>query len=329
MKMKKNLAIIGCGRIAQAYLKIIEKIPSAKLTAVCDASAPVAKSVGEQSKCRAYTDYKRMVDEEELDAVVICTPPNVHANISVYALERGVHVLCEKPLAIRLADASLMVQAARRHKVVLMMASKFRYVEDVVQAKGMLESGLIGKPVLFENIFCSRVDMTKRWNSNKKISGGGVLIDNGTHSIDIARFLLGPIVYVQAQFGPRVQDTAVEDTASIYLRNSAGVRGTVDLSWSINKEVDSYINLYGTEGTICIGWKQSKLKLYEKDKWEPFGHGYDKMKAFSNQIKRFLGCITREEKPIVSALDGLESVRVIETAYWSSRVNKWLKVEKK
>jgi len=207
-----------------------------------------------------------------------------------------------------------------------MMASKFRFVDDVVRAKGMLQSGFLGKPVLFENIFCSRVDMSKRWNSRKRISGGGVLVDNGTHSVDIARFLLGPIAYVQAQFGFQIQDIAVEDTATLYLRSTGGVMGTVDLSWSINKEVDSYINIYGTEGTACIGWRESKYKLYEKDKWETFGKGYDKLESFLNQINHFIDCIIYRKKPIISALDGLESVRVIETAYWSSRVNKWMKV---
>jgi len=325
--MKKvKITIVGCGRIAQTHLQALEKIDRADLKAVCDVSSQTARSVAEQFKCQAYTDCRKMLASEEPDALIICSPPNTHSKISTLALTQGVNVLCEKPFALNSNEAKQMVLTAKKKKLLLMMASKFRFVDDVVRAKGMLQSGFLGKPVLFENIFCSRVDMSKRWNSRKRISGGGVLVDNGTHSVDIARFLLGPIAYVQAQFGFQIQDIAVEDTATLYLRSTGGVMGTVDLSWSINKEVDSYINIYGTEGTACIGWRESKYKLYEKDKWETFGKGYDKLESFLNQINHFIDCIIYRKKPIISALDGLESVRVIETAYWSSRVNKWMKV---
>ena len=168
--------------------------------------------------------------------------------------------------------------------------------------------------------------MTKRWNSNKRISGGGVLIDNGAHSVDIARFLLGPIALTQAQFGCQIQRVPVEDTARIYFQSKSKVMGTIDLSWSLNKDTPSYISIYGTEGTLLIGWKSSQYKLHEKDNWQVFGSGYDKQRAFSNQGKHFIECITRGIKPIITDVDGFESVKVIEKAYESGRMNKWIRV---
>ena len=100
-----------------------------------------------------------------------------------------------------------MVEKAQENDCLLMMASKFRYVDDVIKAKGVVDSGILGDIVLFENVFCSKVDMRNRWNSNRKVAGGGVLVDNGCHSVDIARYLLGPIVKVQAEEGKRVQQS--------------------------------------------------------------------------------------------------------------------------
>lgn len=327
MTKRIKIGLIGCGRISQEHLSAFKKIRNVTLRAVADSMEEKAKSVAEQYKCSAYKDYVKMIKSEPLDAVIICTPPSLHAKISIFAMSRGLHVLCEKPLALSKKEAHLMCQTAKEKKRVLMMASKFRFTEDVVKAKAMVESGLLGRPVLFENVFCSRVDMSKRWNSKKKFSGGGVLIDNGTHSVDIARFLLGPIDLIQAQFGCRIQDIGVEDTARIYFQNKAKTMGTIDLSWSINKDMPNYISIYGTEGTLLIGWKISKYKLHEKNDWEAFGTGYDKQKAFLNQGKHFIDCISGKTKPIITPLDGMESVKVMERVYESSEINKWIKVK--
>lgn len=322
----RKIGLIGCGRIAQDHFKAIDTLESARLAAVCDVNEASARSVGEQYNCAWYTYYRDMIAHEELDAVVICTPPKEHAAMVKYALVNGLHVLCEKPFAIKRKEAEDMSAASRKSGKLLMMASKFRFAEDVVKTKAILESGLIGKVVLFENVFCSKVDMTKRWNSDKKVSGGGVLIDNGAHSADIARFLLGPIGQIQAQFGCQVQKMNVEDTARIYFRTKSKVMGTIDLSWSLNKDIPNYISIYGTEGTLHCGWKESKYKLHEKQEWQVFGSGYNKHQAFLSQMSNFVDCMNGVAKPIITDKDGLESVKVIETAYASSKVDKWMEV---
>jgi len=321
-----NFALIGCGRISQTHLQAITSIPECKLVGVADVREQAARSVADQHGCKAYTDYRQLLDGNHVNAVVICSPPNTHAEVASFFLENDVHVLCEKPLSVNPHDAEEIVKKAEENDCLLMMASKFRYVEDIIKAKGIVESGILGDVILFENVFCSKVDMRERWNSKKEIAGGGVLIDNGSHSVDIARFLLGPIMKVQAEEGKRVQRLEVEDTARLYFRTQSDTMGAVDLSWSIHKEQESFIDLFGTEGVLSIGWKCSKYRQSEKMNWVSFGKGYDKLSAFSGQIKNFVGTIKGAEMPVISARDSLESVKVIHAAYKSTAVNKWVEV---
>ena len=213
-------------------------------------------------------------------------PRRVTPEICLHFIERKVPVLCEKPFAVSVAETTRVLEAARKHRVTITMASKFRYVEDVVEAKRIVDSGAIGDIVLFENAFTARVDMSNRWNSNPAISGGGVLIDNGTHSVDLARYFLGPLAEVHVIEGPRTPDLQVEDTVSVFVRSKNGVMGTIDLSWSINKELDRYVSIFGTRGTVLVGWKESKYRQMQSADWMAFGSGYDKIGAFRAQINQ-------------------------------------------
>jgi predicted dehydrogenase len=326
MDHKVRFALIGAGAISQSYAQAFEKSERAQLVAIADTRADAAKALAQGFNCPSYDCYKKLADSEAFDAVVICTPPNTHPEISTYFLGRGTHVLCEKPLAIDSTSAAQMIDAARRSGAMLSMGSKFRYVDDVLRAKSIVTSGILGEIVLFENAFTARVDMSQRWNSNPKISGGGVLIDNGAHSVDIMRYFLGPIAEVQVVEGKRVQGLAVEDTVRVFIRSTAGVMGNVDLSWSINKELDSYINIYGTAGTISVGWRESKYRQTSSKDWIVFGKGYNKVQAFGSQIANFAKAIRGEEMLLITAEDALASVQVIEAAYASLKNQNWVAV---
>lgn len=326
MKNKLRFGMVGAGNIAQAYAQAFEHSETAQIVAVADIRCSAAKALAEGLGCRSYDSYEAMADENGLDAVAVCTPPVTHAEICLYFLERKVHVLCEKPLSIDVSSARMMLDTAKGCGVKLTMASKFRYVEDVVRAKSIVVSGILGEIILFENAFTSRVDMSSRWNADIEVSGGGVLIDNGTHSVDLMRYFLGPLSEVQVVEGKRSQGLAVEETVRIFVRSMSGVMGSSDLSWSINKERDSYVNIYGSHGTVSVGWKESKYRQSSGRDWVVFGKGYDKVDAFRRQIDNFSRAIAGEEQLLITAEDALASVEVIEAAYAALRQNRWTAV---
>jgi predicted dehydrogenase len=318
-----RFGLIGAGGIAQAYAQAFESCDEARLVAVADVRMEAAQAMAERLGCPAFASYQALAGGADLDAVIVCTPPVSHPEVCLHFLGRGTHVLCEKPLSIGSSAARTMLAAASRAGVLLTMASKFRYVEDVVRAKSLVASGVLGATVLFENAFTARVDMASRWNAVPHISGGGVLIDNGTHSVDLTRYFLGPLAEVLVVEGKRVQDLPVEDTVRVFVRSADGVMGSIDLSWSIDKQLDSYVNLYGSHGAISVGWKGSRYRPGPGRDWVVFGKGYDKTQAFRSQIVNFARAIRGEEELRITAQDALASVEVIEAAYASLRQNHW------
>jgi predicted dehydrogenase len=318
--------LIGAGGIAQSHAQAFRASSLAEVVCVVDKRDDAAAALAEGLDCRSCTAYEDLPDAVSVDAVLICTPPATHPEIALHFLNQGIPVLCEKPVAIKLEDAHTMVDAARANDVLFTMASKFRYVEDVIRAKSLLASGVLGEIILFENAFTSRVDMSHRWNANPAIAGGGVLIDNGTHSVDILRYFFGPIAEVQVVEGKRVQSLNVEDTVRVFARTESDVIGTIDLSWSINKELDSFINIYGSHGTARVGWQRSEYRQASSTDWVTFGRGYQKVDALRGQIDNFCRALRGEEPLRITAEDAIASVAVVEAAYQSLANNHWIPI---
>lgn len=330
MKLSKpvKIGLIGTGGIAQSYREAFTRVGAAELVAVADADPNRVKSAPDVWGCPGYSSADEMFDShKDLEAIIICTPPNTHESISCAALDRGIHVLCEKPLSTTSASAERMRLAAEKAGKILTMASKFRYVCDVVAAKELVSYGKIGDIILFENAFTSFVDMSGRWNADPAVSGGGVLIDNGTHSLDIARYFLGPIKELRVIEGRRCQGLDVEETVNIFIKSEEGVLGNIDLSWTIQKPLENYVQIHGSKGTLCIGWKDSKYRVGNGE-WISFGKGYDKVRAFMNQISNFSKAIRGEGKLRVTAQDGVASVRAVEAAYKALQDEPWTKVRR-
>jgi predicted dehydrogenase len=327
MTQPLRVGLVGAGAIAQSYAQVLRSSEHMQAVGVADPRLEAAQALAEDLGCPSFESHEKLADDGRCEAMVVCTPPASHAPICLDLLGRSLPVLCEKPLALDSTSARAMLNAADDAGVVFTMASKFRYVEDVMRAKEIVTSGGLGDVVLFENAFTSRVDMSQRWNSDPAVAGGGVLIDNGTHSVDLVRYFLGPIEAVSCVEGKRIQGLPVEDTVRVFLRTREGVLANVDLSWSVNKELPTFLDIYGSEGTLRVGWSESKHRPVSSPEWIPFGKGYDKLEAFANQLENFSLAIRGEEPLLLGAEEALASVEVIEAAYESLRKDDWVAVK--
>lgn len=325
--MSVKLAIVGAGRIASAYAQIVGLCSSAEIVGVADSDPLSAKTLASELGTEAFESHVSLIETARPEAVILCTPPATHPDIAIDLLSNQTSVMCEKPLATSPAEARRMLAVAASSNAILTMASKFRYVTDVLEARRIALSGQVGDIILVENTFASRVDMTDRWNAVPEISGGGVLIDNGTHSVDLIRYIVGPISEVMAVEGRSTQGLAVEDTAQVFLRSASGVRATIDLSWSLNKERDWFLEIYGSSGTIQVGWRQSRYRIGEVGDWVVFGTGYDRDQALGAQVANFIAAIERKETLLINATDAIASVEVIEAAYRSMARDGWASVD--
>lgn len=322
-----RFALVGTGGIAQTYAQAFQTSGCCELVAVADVRLEASKAFAEPFGAKAFDNYRTLAEQILPDAVIIATPPDSHPEIASFFMRKGVHVLCEKPLCLSVAEAHAMIETAQQAQVVFTMATKFRYCEDVVKAKAIIASGVLGEIIQFENAFTAKVDMSKRWNSDKKTAGGGVLIDNGTHSVDIIRYFLGAITDVITVETGKTQNLSVDENVKLFAKTEKGVIAAVDLTWGINKELPHFISIYGTNGTLHIGWRESKYKINSSPDWNIFGTGYDKVQAFRAKLENFRNAIVEKEELLTKPADALASVEVIEAAYRSLDKTVWTSVE--
>jgi len=320
-----RVGIIGVGRAGKIHLDAWREVDGVEVTAVADRSREVrawARGIG----LRAYGDPLDMIAREPLDAVTICTPPAFHAPVTIACLERNMHVLCEKPLAIDARDGLKMLRTASRLDRLLVLATKFRHVPDLVRARELIRDGAIGEPIAFEIDFSSMVDMSQRWNSRRTLAGGGVVIDNGCHAFDIVAFLFGTVSRVHATRLKSVQGIGVEDSATVLVAAGQGLIGRIDLSWSLATGRETYVTVYGSRGTIEVGWRGSRLRPAGGPE-QQIGPGYSRADAHRLMMVAFRDLALGKGEPWISPGECMRTVAAVDAAYRSMRTGGWVRVD--
>ena len=273
-----RVGVIGAGNIATlAHIPGLLRTGAADVVAVCDTDPARAESVAMRLGCDAYEDYRRMLREASLDAVTVATPPLEHAPATLAAISEGVHVLCEKPLAMSVADAEHMVAAADEAEVVLAMNMHFRYLRESLALKAAVESGRLGS-LFYIHIRYLRSDFFPplgSWAADPRVSGGGALADMGSHLLDLALWLGGAraATSVEArlqatrapgQSGPSPQG---EDFASVRVQTDNGITVVVECSWGFFGRDESRIQLIGDRGgadVLVANGPTGRLRFYAR-----------------------------------------------------------------
>ncbi len=320
-----RVGLIGAGRIGRAHAEAAAGLDGAALVAVADVDSERAAAVATHHGAEVL-DIEKMADRHRLDLVVVAAPPVSHPALVEPLLRGGVPVLCEKPLAVSPAAAHALADLAAHTGTPLTMAAKFRFVADVARGRWLIGTGLLGDLLKIEVSFASRVDMTSRWNADPVVSGGGVLIDNATHGVDLVRYLAGEIVEVQAMAGRNGQTLRVEDSATLLARTAQGALAQVDVTWSFRRLSSTYLAVYGTRGTVELGWQGGHAVTAASPEPYEFGSGYRKIDSLRTNLAAVLAGLAAGDPLPVTAADAVAVAEVIDAGYASLRDGGWVPV---
>ncbi len=318
-----RVGIIGAGAIAEhAHLPGYHQLSGeVEIAAIADIDLARAQLMAHQFGIQTVvTDYRELLEMPNLDAVSICTPNALHAEQTVAALRASKHVLCEKPMALSVADADLMHQVSTQTGKILMVGFTHRFMKANQWIKKQLTDGLIGDLYSIRDRF-SHEGPYQSWNAvsdwfyKKELAGGGALLDMGIHAIDLLRYFAGEVTDVMGRIHTYKQPIASEDYAIGILTFESGCTGYFEVGW-MSKPGFTGIEIYGSKGTILYDYQTVKVYTQEGDQsyWKtPIGIGGG---GWNQEIEYFVRLVQgKNVEPILSVRDGQEAVRIAMELY--------------
>ncbi len=314
-------AIIGTGGIANAHARgYIANGEAVSMVAVCDVAKDRAEAFTEQYGFGTpYSDVAQLLEKERPDVVSICTPNFLHAPLTIQALEAGVNVLCEKPMATTLEDAERMKATAERTGKTLYIGFNHRFIGKFRLAKDLLDSGEFGK-LLTARIAIGHgmyERLSKTWFAERSKSGGGTFIDNGVHMLDMLRWYGGSITSVSAQAHRLLMDRGdVEDNAIAVFRLGNGGIASLQCSWTWPPTYTLLFSMICERGTIDLS--TDNVIVYRAGAKETETLTPPPLDAAAEQIRHFLAAARGELATFVTPDDGIAAVRAALAAYESS-----------
>ena len=320
----KRVGIIGCGGISKAHITGYRRTGMAQPVAFYDEDTVRAEKTAVDCGGTAYGSLEAMLSNAELDAVSVCTPPSSHEEIACQALRSGKPVCCEKPLAHNAASGRRMKECSEETATLLITAFKFRFFPNVLWAKNLLQDGRLGTVVSARNTFAGVIDMSNRWFSKKQISGGGVILDNGVHGVDLMRYLFGEVRGVFSVTADRGIPMEVEDSCRILLDMETDVWASVDLSWA-TPQSKNILEIQATKGLVELWWNGGRFTSLSGE-CDQFAWPEEPSEAdpFAAQLQWFLECVDGVREPRASAGDGVRALEIIEAAYRSAANPGWV-----
>ncbi|WP_105620057.1 Gfo/Idh/MocA family protein [Vallitalea okinawensis] len=338
--MKKlSVAIIGCGNIFPMHAEPISNIEGINLVAVCDNKEERAKLASEKYNCKYYIDYVEMLDSEELDVVHICTPHYLHPIMEKEIVNRNIHVMTEKPMSINYNDAVMMIDEAKKNDVTLGVIFQNRYNPGSVLIKEALDQGKLGR-VLSARLYLawSRSDeyySKSDWKGTWDKEGGGVLIDQAIHTIDLANWLINKdIDYIDANISNRAHEIIeVEDAAEGVVRYKDGTTlafHTINYhAYDAPVEIELFCehgvaHMIASTATIKYNSGREEAVDPKKSEKQRIGKSYWGVSHII-QIEQFYKALMCGKKPEITGEEALITQRIICGMYESGKEHKKVK----
>ncbi len=347
-------AIIGCGKVSDLHAAALTKTPEARFVAVYSRSPEKAQRFAAKYGVQGFSDIQEMIASAAVEAVIICTPHPAHRNAAIMAAEAGAHVLVEKPLAANLQDCDDMLAAAKKAGVKIGTVCQRRFYAPVQRVRQAIDAGKIGTPALGTVLMLGWRDRdyyaSDPWRGHWQAEGGGVLVNQAPHQLDLLQWFMGPITELFGVWSninhPYIE---VEDTAVAIVRFASGALGNIVVSNSQKPGIYGKVHVHGKNGAsvgvqtdggaMFVAGMSSILEPPVNDLWTVAGEEHmlaqwqtadsalfnaladPPVHYFHLQIGDFLRAILDDREPLISGEDGRKTVEIFTAIYRSQKTN--------
>jgi predicted dehydrogenase len=332
-----GFAIVGCGIIGPTHAEAIQAVEQARLVACCDIVPEKAKAFAEKyGPVPYYTDYEEMLEkQDDIQAVCVCTPSGLHAPVAIAAAQAGKHVLCEKPLDISLRAIDSMIQAAEENNVKLAGVFQNRARASSHKLREAVRNGKLGKVVLgdcYQKYFRSHEYYASGdWRATWELDGGGALMNQGVHGIDLLVWVMGNVKRVSGLCRTLVRNIYVEDTAVAALEFENRALGVIEGTTSVTPGYGMRLEIHGDNGSIK--WENGKIIAWEipgeesEAEAESGGRGTAAdptagltAEGHTRHVQDLCEAILQNREPEIPGREARKAVEVIKAIYLSSRL---------
>lgn len=323
-----RVGLIGCGLIGRRRATVVRLSAGDQLIIVADVDRSRAEKVARENGCLMTTDWREVVSREDVDAVIVSTTNDWLAPISIAALRNGKHVLCEKPAGRNPEESWQMVEAARANKVKLKTGFNHRHHAAIWKARELFDQGAIGEICFIRCRYGhgGRPGYEREWRAKPEISGGGELLDQGIHALDLFRWFLGDFHEVVAFVGTSFWNTPVEDNAFVLLRTAKDQVASLHASWTQWKNLFS-LQIFGRDGYLTVeglGGSYGPERLLWGKRNPQSGQPEEKEFEFpgsdvswEKEWEEFVTSIREDREPLGNGYDGWKALRLVYAAYES------------
>ncbi len=344
MKKQFGFGIVGAGTISDIHARAIHSIENARLLGVYSINKNKSEAFALQHHCTSYDTLAEMLLHPEIDIVCICTPSGLHLDSAITCIEAGKHCLIEKPLEVTLDRCDQIINAAEKARVTIGVVFPSRFYNPATQLKKAINEQRFGDLVLGDAYVkwhrSPAYYQSSPWRGTRKFDGGGALMNQGIHSVDLLQWYMGPVESVQAVTANiRHKEIEVEDTMVSTLTFANGALGTLVCSTAVFPGALKRIEIMGTKGTAVL--EESKLvkwqfeqQTVEDEMMVNVISGSDILQGgVSNpadissvghqlQIEDMIAAVARNEQPLIDGLEGRKSVEIVLAIYESARLGR-------
>ena len=346
---KIGYGIIGCGNIGPIHGAAIAQVKSAKLVAVSDVVEASAAALAGEYGAEVYTDYRKMLERDDIQAVCLCVPSGLRMEIAVDCAKAGKHILSEKPLDVSTKRIDRIITAADEAGVHLGCIFQSRFADDSAKIKKAIEQGRFGTMVLGDAYIkwyrSAEYYASGAWRGTKKLDGGGALMNQGIHQIDLLQWFMGPVKTVRAQTSRRLHDgLEVDDTATAMLEFARGAFGVIEGSTAIWPGHSARVEIHGSTGSVITEdgaikfWQFEKRRAIDKkieealNRESELGSGAAdplsslKTEGHRRQIADFTQALLKGRAPLIDGREGRNAVALIEAIYKSANTGRTIRL---